>query len=391
MKVSATAASRLTPPGPDSFGSRLRSAAVAARVGLWLGVCFGLAMATGLISHYAQQPSQPVPFPTHPAWGYRVTQWLHVASGTAAIPLLLVKLWVVFPRLLERPPRTLRRLALTVLERGSIAILVASAITQLTTGLLNVSQWYAWGFSFRRTHYALAFVTIGALLIHIAVKLPVIRDVLGIDIDATMHDRPSARHHGALSRRGLLRLSWIAAGTAVLTSTVGTMPGLSRLSVLAPRSRAEGIPINRTAADAQVTTTATSPDYRCEVTYADQRLVLTRDDLLGFTQHTHTLPIACVEGWSVAGRWTGPRLRDVLAATGAPPGRDVRVSSLQQHGGSRVTILPADFVDDERTLLALALDGEPLSLDHGYPARLIAPNRPGALQTKWVARIEVLG
>ena len=46
-------------------------------------------------------------------------------------------------------------------------------------------------------------------------------------------------------------------------------------------------------------------------------------------------------------------------------------------------------VDDDRTLLALALDGEPLSLDHGFPARVIAPDRPGVLQTKWVARIEV--
>ena len=66
------------------------------------------------------------------------------------------------------------------------------------------------------------------------------------------------------------------------------------------------------------------------------------------------------------------------------------VTSLQQQGPDRVTTLPANFVDDSRTLLALALDGEPLSIDHGYPARLIAPDRPGALQTKWVARIEVL-
>ena len=42
------------------------------------------------------------------------------------------------------------------------------------------------------------------------------------------------------------------------------------------------------------------------------------------------------------------------------------------------------------TLLALGLDGESLSIDHGYPARIIAPNRPGVLQTKWVDRIEVI-
>lgn len=48
------------------------------------------------------------------------------------------------------------------------------------------------------------------------------------------------------------------------------------------------------------------------------------------------------------------------------------------------------YVQDPLTLLALGLNGEVLSLDHGYPARIIAPNRPGVLQTKWVGRLEVL-
>ena len=37
----------------------------------------------------------------------------------------------------------------------------------------------------------------------------------------------------------------------------------------------------------------------------------------------------------------------------------------------------------------LTLHGEPLNRDHGEPARLIAPNRPGVLQTKWLSRLEV--
>jgi DMSO/TMAO reductase YedYZ molybdopterin-dependent catalytic subunit len=45
---------------------------------------------------------------------------------------------------------------------------------------------------------------------------------------------------------------------------------------------------------------------------------------------------------------------------------------------------------DPLTLLALRLNGEELSPDHGYPVRLIAPNRPGVLQTKWVGQLEVL-
>jgi DMSO/TMAO reductase YedYZ molybdopterin-dependent catalytic subunit len=53
-----------------------------------------------------------------------------------------------------------------------------------------------------------------------------------------------------------------------------------------------------------------------------------------------------------------------------------------------VLLLP--HVRDPLTLLALQLDGEPLHPDHGYPLRLIAPNRPGVLQTKWVTRLVVL-
>lgn len=53
------------------------------------------------------------------------------------------------------------------------------------------------------------------------------------------------------------------------------------------------------------------------------------------------------------------------------------------------SVVPAGTVDDPLTLIALRLAGEDLHPDHGYPARLIAPGRPGALQTKWLTRIEV--
>ena len=239
-------------PSDADFGSRLRSAAVAARVGLWLGVCFGICFVTGLISHYAQNADHPVPFPASPVWGYRVTQGLHVATGTAAVPLLLVKLWAVYPRLFLRPARGLRRLVLDALERGSIGVLVASAIFQLASGLANSAQWYPWAFSFRSTHYALAWVAIGALLVHVAVKLPIIRGALRADVEATTYDRPSAVEAGVLSRRGLLRTTWLAAGVAVLATAGSTVPLLRRVSVLGVRSGdgPMGIPVNKAASTA---------------------------------------------------------------------------------------------------------------------------------------------
>ena len=381
-------------PTPAAFTSRLRSAAVAARIGVWLGVSFGLCFLTGLVSHYAQLPSHPIPFPTSPSWGYRLNQGLHVTAGVAAVPLLLVKLWSVLPKLFEGLPlRDRRRLLVTVLERGSIGVLVAASVFQLATGLLNVAQWYPWlTFSFRTTHYALAWVAIGALLVHIAVKLPITRAALAGDIDATTDDRPTATAPGALSRRGLVRATYAAAGVAVLATAGGTVPALRRVSVFAPRSGEGpgGIPINTSAQAAGVERSARASDWRLEVVVGGAVTSLSYDDLRAMPQHTVELPIACVEGWSAHGTWSGVRVADVLgAASAALVDRDVVVTSLQQAGAFRSTTLPASFAADERTLLALDLAGDPLSLDHGFPCRLIAPNRPGVLQTKWVSRLEV--
>ncbi len=172
-------------PTEDDFSTRLRSPEVAARVGLWLGVCFGVAFVTGLISHAAHEPALwfGLRFPSRPFWAYRVTQGLHMIAGTAAVPLLLVKLWTVFPKLFARFPRERRELLIHAAERLSIAVLVAAAIFQLASGLSNSAQWYPWSFSFRATHYAMAWVAIGALVVHIAVKLPVIRAALGMPVD----------------------------------------------------------------------------------------------------------------------------------------------------------------------------------------------------------------
>jgi len=379
-------------PAESDFTSRLRSPAVAARIGVWLGISFGVCFVTGLISHYAQAPSQPVPFPTSPFWGYRVTQGLHIASGMAAIPLLLVKLWTVYPLLFRPIPRQVRALALDLLEKGSIAVLVSAAIFQLVTGLANSTQWYPWSFSFRATHYAMAWVVIGALVVHIAVKLPVIRDLLGADIDETSHDRPEAVDEGDLTRRGLVRTALFGSTLAVLATAGATVPWLRKVSVLGVTTGdgPGGVPINRTLVEAGIDEIAVGESYRLTVTYGDAEVVLTRDDLAAMTQHVVELPIACVEGWSATGTWGGVRMRDLLALVEAPAGSDVRVRSLQTRYAFGTSLLWSNFAEDDRTLLALELDGEPLSFDHGYPCRVIAPNRPGVRQTKWVERLEVL-
>jgi DMSO/TMAO reductase YedYZ molybdopterin-dependent catalytic subunit len=103
------------------------------------------------------------------------------------------------------------------------------------------------------------------------------------------------------------------------------------------------------------------------------------------------LPIACVEGWSVGAHWVGVRVRDLMAVVGAPVGARLRFTSLEPRGVYRVTEMGPEFAQHETTLVALQLNGQTLDLDHGYPARLIAPARPGVLQTKWLSGVEVVG
>jgi DMSO/TMAO reductase YedYZ molybdopterin-dependent catalytic subunit len=149
------------------------------------------------------------------------------------------------------------------------------------------------------------------------------------------------------------------------------------------------VPINRSAAAAGVLASATSAAYRLTVRVGDRSMSFSLQDLHAMPQTTASLPIACVEGWSAGATWTGVQVRDLLERVGAARGRDVMVTSLQPSGPYRVTTLPANFADDSRTLVALHLGGQPLSIDHGFPCRLIAPDRPGVLQTKWLKSLEV--
>ena len=216
-----------------------RGTAVTARVGAWLGIAIAVCFVTGLISHFIQHPQPWFFWPTRPVWLYRLTQGLHVVSGIAAIPLLVVKLWSVWPKLFERP---LIGGLTRQLERGSILALVASMIFQLSTGLMNIAQWYAFRFFFTTSHYAMAYVAAGAVLVHIAVKLPVIRRALGEPVDDGSPVGPS--------RRAVLRGTGLAVGLATVVTAGQAVPLLRGLSVLAPRSGEgpQGVPVNRSRA-----------------------------------------------------------------------------------------------------------------------------------------------
>lgn len=366
---------------PD-FRSAVHHEKVTARLGLWLGIAFLLCFVTGLLSHFVQKPPSWFFWPAAPVGLYRITQGVHVLAGIAAVPLLLAKLWSVYPKLFARP---LIRSVPHALERLSILVLSGAAFFELATGLFNVAQNYPWGFYFLGAHYAVAWIAAGSILLHVAVKLPVIRRGLA-------RLGPEAPAAGVLSRRAFLRTTYLASGVALVATAGATVPLLREVSPLSWRSDRgpQGLPVNRTAGAARVSEAATDPGWRLELVSRHGTVRLSLAQLAGLPQRTADLPIACVEGWSQTAGWTGVPIADLVELAGAPAGSAVRVTSLEQRGAYRVSTLPGTHTRDPLTLLALRLNGETLALDHGFPCRIIAPSRPGVLQTKWVHRLEVL-
>jgi DMSO/TMAO reductase YedYZ molybdopterin-dependent catalytic subunit len=82
-------------------------------------------------------------------------------------------------------------------------------------------------------------------------------------------------------------------------------------------------------------------------------------------------------------------LRDLVAMVGGDHGSQVTAISLQRGSRYASSVVDPPHARDPHTLIALRVRGETLHIDHGYPCRLIAPDRPGVLQTKWLARLEV--
>ncbi|GHB24050.1 membrane protein [Streptomyces viridiviolaceus] len=402
------------PSSPGFWRSPLRGPRFTSVLGLVLLVGITVLFVTGLLSYAAYNPDlSPVndmtpgkgilgfylfAWPTDPYWLYRLTQGVHVTLGLTLVPVLLAKLWSVVPRLFALPPA---RSFAHALERISLLLLVGGALFQFVTGVLNVQLDYVFPGSFYPLHFYGAWVFFAAFVAHVALKAPiVVRNVRRMRAGAAEEksDLVSPRPDPpTVSRRGAL---WLVGGGSLLL--FGTNAGrsfdgpLRATAVLSPHGGAEpgggpnGFQINKTAAYAGVDAAETADEaWRLVVTGRSGTVRLGRADLLRLPLHSAALPIACVEGWSTSDQWwRGVRLRDLAALVGhegEPP--DVLVESLQRRGAFRHAALRANQVADPRSLLALYVNGEVLSPDHGHPARVIVPAVPGVLNTKWVARM----
>ncbi|MER7573549.1 molybdopterin-dependent oxidoreductase [Streptomyces sp. NPDC126514] len=397
-----------SPFAPGFWRSPLRGPWLTSVLGVVLLGGITVLFVTGLVSYAAYNPDlSPVndktpdkgilgfylfAWPTDPHWLYRLNQGVHVTLGITLIPVLLAKLWSVVPRLFTLPP--VRSLA-HALERISLLLLVGGALFEFVTGVLNVQLDYLFPGSFYPLHFYGAWVFFAAFLAHLALKLPLaLRNLrqLREERDDLVPGDPA---EPTVSRRGAL---WFVGGGSLLlfATTAGqNSDALRWTALLAPHGPGDpgegpnGFQINKTAAYAGIRPADTADDaWRLVVTGRTGTVRLSRADLLRLPAHSAALPIACVEGWSTSDQsWRGVRLRDLAALVGHDDPPDVLVESLQQRGAFRRAALRANQVADPRSLLALFVNGEELSPDHGHPARVIVPAAPGVLNTKWVARM----
>ncbi|AMT92415.1 oxidoreductase [Brevibacterium linens] len=232
---------------------------------------------------------------------------------------------------------------------------------------------------------------------------------------------PSSRTSEPLSRRrffglagavGAIGAVTIAAGQTVVSLTQDTGAAIAKLVLPKPAKKAAAIPA---AASTDVDGTApfvteAKDFYRIDTVLSppvidpeqwslrihgmvEEEVTLTMDDLLDLPLEEHHITLTCVSnpvGGDLVGNatWLGYPVRDLLARA-RPTSQADMVLSHSFDGFTASTPIGA-LTDDRAALLAVGMNGEPLTPIHGFPARLVVPGLYGFVSaTKWVTELEV--
>ena len=217
-------------------------------------------------------------------------------------------------------------------------------------------------------------------------------------------------------RRALLRLGLVAAA-ALVVGVAAPYIGRGRRAVEQARTRLRLTGVTRPVvppdADlglAQPWATPTGAFYRIDTTLSppaidptgwqlrihglvERELTLTFDDLLARHRTQAWITLNCVSnpvGGPLIGNawWSGVLLKALLAEAGVRPGADA-VLQTSADGWTCGTPLSA-LTDDRGAMLAVAMNGQPLPIDHGFPVRTIVPGLYGYVSAcKWVVDLEV--
>ena len=258
-------------------------------------------------------------------------------------------------------------------------------------------------------------VAIGA-----AVGLAALRWLLATGPSQAVQYSAGGRRPDRAGRRRFLRLAgsglvlaglgavsgrWLRTRTvAALSRERLAVPAVARTAVAEPAGSDLGIaglePFTTPAADFYRIDTSLSPPrvdvetWRLKVTgMVDRPLSWSFDDLVGQGLEEHWTTLCCVSN-EVGGRlisnarWGGVLLRDVLDLAGVQVGATQIVGrSVDGWTGG----FPTAVAQDGRpAMIAVTMNGDPLPVAHGFPARLVVPGLYGYVSaTKWLSEIQL--
>jgi DMSO/TMAO reductase YedYZ molybdopterin-dependent catalytic subunit len=126
----------------------------------------------------------------------------------------------------------------------------------------------------------------------------------------------------------------------------------------------------------------------------EREVTITFDELLALPLVEHSVTLMCVSnevGGSLVGNavWLGYPIHELLRRAGPLSGADM-VLSTSVDGFTAGSPLPVLLDENRTSLLAVGMNGQPLPIEHGFPARLVVPGLYGYVSaTKWVERMTV--
>ncbi|KTS11410.1 molybdopterin-dependent oxidoreductase [Microbacterium testaceum] len=349
----------------------------------------------------------------------------------SASPVLAVGSFIV-----DIVPRPLKELAITLFgESDKIALLVGVGLGAVVAAAV------AGALEYRFRVVGAVLLAIGGALATAAIVTragagalawlpPVVGTIAGVAIllvltarlrrwaaDAAAADAPAA----GVDRRGFFIVSGIAAATAIVVGVGARVVNVATASVAAARDALRlpaarstvtvpagadlGVPgvtpiITPNADFYRVDTALTVPNvdpttWRLSIEgMVDTPIELSFDDLVGMGLDEYGVTLTCVSnevGGNLVGNaiWTGVPIRDVLRKAGPQSGADM-VLSESVDGYTASTPLSSLVDDNLDAIFAVAMNGEPLPFEHGFPVRMVVPGLYGYVSaTKWVTKLTV--
>lgn len=268
----------------------------------------------------------------------------------------------------------------------------------------------------------LAGVVAGSVILVLSVaRLRRWADASAAAAEPAVPENPADRPVSSVDRRGFFQIVTIAGASAVLVGVGARIANVATSSIDAVR-KALRLPEPRTTVTvpqgAELDVKGISPLYTPNADFyrvdtaltvpsvdpgswrlsvggmVDEPFELTFDELLAMGLDEYSITLTCVSN-EVGGRllgtakWLGVPVRDVLARA-KPQGDADMVLSRSTDGFTASTPLEVLTEDGRDAILAVAMNGEPLPLEHGFPVRMVVPGLYGYVSaTKWLTELKV--